>query len=116
LPDGSSLLPMPAYADSVALPPSMSIQLSVRVAPVCAEIAYSASLCSTRNFASERSRCARCWKSSASSEGKPTRRAWSTAPRKSIVSACVLATGRPLTALSRTCAPCWPIQRPPMKL
>src|ERR1700756_4313269 len=34
LPDGSSLLPMLAYANSVPAPPSMSIQLSARGAPV----------------------------------------------------------------------------------
>ena len=39
LPDGNSLLPTLAYANSVPLPPSMSIQLSARVAPVWAEIA-----------------------------------------------------------------------------
>ena len=114
LPDGSSLVPMPAYADSVPVPPSMSTQPSVRVAPVCADIAYSASFCSASSFASALRRAARCWKSSASSDGTPTRRAWSTAWEKSSASACVRATGRPLTALASTCAPSWPTQRPAM--
>src|ERR1700748_1215369 len=81
LPDGSSLLPMLAYANRVPAPPSMSIQLSARVAPVWCEIAYSASLRSIRNLASAFRRAARCWKSSASSAGTPTRRARAPRPR-----------------------------------
>jgi len=39
LPDGSSLPPIDAYAKSVPVPPSMSTQPSLRVAPVWREIA-----------------------------------------------------------------------------
>ena len=39
LPDGSSLPPIDAYAYSVPVPPSMSTQPSLRVAPVWREIA-----------------------------------------------------------------------------
>jgi hypothetical protein len=48
LPDGSSDAPTPAYANSVPVPPSMSIQPSLRVAPVWREMAYSVSLRSFR--------------------------------------------------------------------
>jgi hypothetical protein len=114
LPEGSSLAPTPAYANSVPLPPSMSIQLSVRVAPVWAEIAYSCSLRSPRNLASAFSRSARCWKSSFSRLGTPTLRACCTASAKSSFSACVLATGLPLMALRSSCAASRPTHWPPM--
>ena len=114
LPEGNSLAPTPAYANSVPLPPSMSIQPSVRVAPVCADTAYSSSLRSDRNLASAFSRSARCWKSSFSRLGTPTWRACCTASAKSMASACVLATGRPLTALRSAWPGALPSQRPAM--
>ena len=75
LPLGSSPAPTLAYENSVPVPPSMSIQPSTRVAPVWAEMAYSSSLRSPRYLASALRRAARCWKSSASRPGRPTRRA-----------------------------------------
>ena len=99
LPLGNSLLPIPAYAKKVPAPPSMSTQLSTRVAPVWAEMAYRVSLCSPRYLANAFRRCARSWKSSFSRFGRPTVRAWWTASPKSMVSLCVWATSLPLMAL-----------------
>jgi hypothetical protein len=77
LPLGSSAAPVLAYEKqrAAAAAPSMSIQLSTRVAPVWAEMAYSSSLRSPRVFGQRLQARGAMLEVQRQQAGRPTRRA-----------------------------------------